>query len=209
MRCARERIVIVVSFSCNAVAVFQVGGTADEVVEFVVSKSVPLVGQRTKLNQASKYAGRPLVVVYYDVNFDHQYVRDTQLVRDKVLQVAGDYLKVAAAEEASLRFAVANEDEYAEELQTLDLADALEDVKVAAFGANSVKFRMDPVDDFTAQDLRRFVDRIVAGKVRPFVRSQPVPRRQTGAVRVVVANSFADQVLSSDKDVLLEFYAPW
>ena len=48
-----------------------------------------------------------------------------------------------------------------------------------------------------------------AGKVKPFFKSQPVPKVQEGPVRTVVADSFSDEVLKSKKDVLIEFYAPW
>ena len=50
--------------------------------------SVPLVGQRTKKNDF-KYTGRPLIVIYYDVNYEHQnFVADTQYIRGKVLEVS-------------------------------------------------------------------------------------------------------------------------
>lgn len=41
-----------------------------DIVDFVRFASVPLVGQRTKRNEAFKYATKPLVVVYFDVNFE-------------------------------------------------------------------------------------------------------------------------------------------
>ena len=47
---------------------------------WIVRKSIPLVGQRTKNNLEFKYAERPLVVVYYDVNFSHQYVKGKLIV---------------------------------------------------------------------------------------------------------------------------------
>ena len=50
-------------------------GLADDIIKFIRFYSVPLVGQRTKRNEAFKYSTQPLVVVYYDVNFQHQYVK--------------------------------------------------------------------------------------------------------------------------------------
>ena len=46
-------------------------------------------------------------------------------------------------------------------------------------------------------------------KLEPFVKSQPVPKKQDGPVRVVVAKTWKEEVLESEKDVLVEFYAPW
>lgn len=85
---------------------FQASGSASDIVSFIRTKSVPLVGQRTKRNEAFKYSTKPLVVVYYDVNFDHQYVKDTQFIRKKVLEVAHVYST------SNAKFAISNEDEY-------------------------------------------------------------------------------------------------
>ena len=53
--------------------------------------------------------------------------------------------------------------------------------------------------------MQDFVD----GKIEPSVKSEPVPEKQDGPVTVVVALNYKEVVLDSDKDVLLEFYAPW
>ena len=57
--------------------------TYKEIIHFVKRSSVPLVGQRTKKNEF-KFVERPMIVVYYDVNYEHQYVKDTQYIRKKV-----------------------------------------------------------------------------------------------------------------------------
>ena len=59
-------------------------------------------------------------------------------------------------------FAISNEEEYIDELRKLDMADANEDVKVAAFD-NGMKFRMDPTDDLQYDELRKFVAELTAG----------------------------------------------
>lgn len=66
-------------------------------------------------------------MVYYDVNFNHNYVRDTQIIRKKILAVAKIY------KDTNIRFAVSNEEEYAEELKALGLHDANEDIKIGAY----------------------------------------------------------------------------
>jgi len=45
--------------------------------------------------------------------------------------------------------------------------------------------------------------------VKPKVKSQPVPKKQSGPVTVVVGSSFEKIVLDKKKDVLIELYAPW
>ncbi|XP_046439075.1 probable protein disulfide-isomerase A4 [Daphnia pulex] len=176
-------------------------GNANDIVNFVKEKSVPLVGQRTKRNEAFKYSTKPLIVVYFDVNFDHQYVKDTQFIRKKVLEVAKIFQK------SNAKFAISNEDEYLEELRGLNLADVNEDIKVAAFDGQ--KFRMEPMDEFDPEEVKEFIDLLSSGKGTPYYKSQPVPKVQEGPVLTVVANSFAKEILQSKKDVLIEFYAPW
>ncbi|KAF1825011.1 PDI precursor protein [Dissoconium aciculare CBS 342.82] len=56
--------------------------------------------------------------------------------------------------------------------------------------------------------LGKFLKDFVAGKVEPSIKSEEIPEKQEG-VTVVVAKSYDDLVINNDKDVLLEFYAPW
>jgi protein disulfide-isomerase A4 len=49
---------------------------------------------------------------------------------------------------------------------------------------------------------------VCEGKVEPYVKSQPVPKKQ-GPVKVVVGKSFDKIVKDPTKDVLIEMYAPW
>lgn len=70
---------------------FQADITADEIAEFIRGTYRPLVGQRTKQNQVFFYSTRPLVVVYYDANFDHQYQKHSEITRAKILKVASEY----------------------------------------------------------------------------------------------------------------------
>ncbi|XP_030455068.1 protein disulfide-isomerase [Syzygium oleosum] len=47
------------------------------------------------------------------------------------------------------------------------------------------------------------------GKVPQYRKSEPIPQDNSEPVKVVVAESLQEVVLNSDKNVLLEFYAPW
>ncbi|KAG7158858.1 protein disulfide-isomerase A4-like [Homarus americanus] len=163
-------------------------GTYREIAAWIEKKSIPLVGQRTMSNKEFKYAARPLVVIYYDY------------IRNKILPVAD--------KNRDLLFVVSNEEEFEEELQSLGLEDSGESVNVAAF-ANNLKYPMDPEDEFSADVLSDFVDKLKSGKLTPHLKSQPVPKHQDGPVRVIVAKNFEQEVMLTKKDVLIEFYAPW
>ncbi|XP_051139321.1 protein disulfide-isomerase [Andrographis paniculata] len=47
------------------------------------------------------------------------------------------------------------------------------------------------------------------GNVKPFKKSEPIPKENNEPVKVVVADNLQDMVFKSNKNVLLEFYAPW
>ncbi|CBZ51751.1 hypothetical protein NCLIV_015430 [Neospora caninum Liverpool] len=69
----------------------------------------------------------------------------------------------------------------------------------------------------SARDLLKFVQEHATSKIEvelppeepPKPLSQSVPTDNSGPVKVIVRNTFEKEVLQSDKDVLLEVYAPW
>ena len=177
-------------------------GTYKEIIQFIRRSSVPLVGQRTKKNANFKYPEKPLIVIYYDVNYAHQYVKDTQFIRKKILEIGKHFV------DSNLKFAIANEDEYEDEIKSLGLEDSGSDVNVACF-TDKQKFRMEPVDDFESSDLANFIEDLRTGKVKPFMRSMPVPKKQDTIVRKVVAHNYDEEIHKTKKDAVMFFYAPW
>jgi len=177
-------------------------GTYKEIIQFIRRSSVPLVGQRSKKNTHFKYPEKPLIVIYYDVNYAHQYVKDTQFIRKKILDIAKHFV------DSNLKFAIANEDEFEDEIKSLGLEDSGSDVNVACF-TDKQKFRMEPVDDFESSDLSNFIEDLRTGKVKPFMRSMPVPKKQDTIVRKVVAHNYDEEIHKTKKDAVLFFYAPW
>lgn len=50
---------------------------------------------------------------------------------------------------------------------------------------------------------------LCTGKLKPIIKSQPLPKNNKGPVKVVVGKTFDEIVMDTQKDVLIEFYAPW
>ncbi|KAJ3610539.1 hypothetical protein NHX12_022631 [Muraenolepis orangiensis] len=171
-----------------------------DVQDFFREHAAPLVGHRKKSNDAKRYTKRPLVVVYYGVDFSFDYRKTTQFWRSKVLEVAIDFPEYT--------FAIADEEDYADELKSLELSDSGEEVNVAILGEDGKKFAMEP-EEFDSEVLRDFVLAFKKGKVKAVIKSQPLPKNNKGPVKVVVGNNFDDIVMDPAKDVLIEFYAPW
>ncbi|XP_057448991.1 protein disulfide isomerase-like 1-4 [Lotus japonicus] len=81
--------------------------------------------------------------------------------------------------------------------------------KVVAFAGNNdgSKFLYD--GEVTVDKIKAFGEDFLEDKLKPFLKSDPVPETNDGDVKIVVGNNFDDIVLDESKDVLLEIYAPW
>uniref|UniRef100_G1SFV1 Protein disulfide-isomerase n=1 Tax=Oryctolagus cuniculus TaxID=9986 RepID=G1SFV1_RABIT len=179
----------------------QQGSTEGSAIkDHVVKHALPLVGHRKTSNDAKRYTKRPLVVVYYGVDFSFDYRAATQFWRSKVLEVAKDFPEYT--------FAIADEEDYAAEVKDLGLSESGEDVNAAILDESGRKFAMEP-EEFDSDVLREFVTAFKKGKLKPVIKSQPVPKNNKGPVQVVVGKTFDSIVMDPKKDVLIEFYAPW
>lgn len=54
-----------------------------------------------------------------------------------------------------------------------------------------------------------FIDKFRQNKLEPFYKSEPIPQKNDGNVFKIVGKNFEKEVLNSNKDVLIKFYAPW
>ncbi|KAF4974042.1 hypothetical protein FZEAL_9014 [Fusarium zealandicum] len=71
------------------------------------------------------------------------------------------------------------------------------------------KFPYDQEKEITHDNIAKFIEDFTEGKIEPSIKSEPIPETQEGPVTVVVAKSYDAVVLDNEKDVLIEFYAPW
>lgn len=75
--------------------------------------------------------------------------------------------------------------------------------------AKNQKFPYDQAKALSHDDVGSFVQDFLDGKIEPSIKSEPIPEKQEGPVTVVVAHNYKEVVIDNEKDVLLEFYAPW
>jgi len=69
------------------------------------------------------------------------------------------------------------------------------------------KFILD--GEVTLDKLKVFGADFLEDKLKPFYKSDPIPKTNDGDVKIVVGDNFDEIVLDESKDVLLEIYAPW
>ncbi|VDM52112.1 unnamed protein product [Angiostrongylus costaricensis] len=170
----------------------------DKIKKFLVHETVGMAGIRTQSN-LFQFEQRPLVIVYYNVD----YLKDpkgSNYWRNRVLKVAQDYKR-------KVHFAVSNKEEFSSEVDQNGLAMRKDsDKPIVAALTDEGKFPMD--DEFSVENLKAFVENLLARKLEPYMKSEPIPDN-TGVLKVAVAKNFKELVMNSKQDALIEFYAPW
>ncbi|CAK5073066.1 unnamed protein product [Meloidogyne enterolobii] len=108
-------------------------------------------------------------------------------------------------------FAVADEEEFAKELEAVGLGTSGLEQNVIIFGVDGKKYPMDPdkYDEDLEENLIAFLKDFGKGKVKAHLKSQPIPKADKGPVFTLVGNNFETIVNDESKDVLIEAYAPW
>jgi protein disulfide-isomerase A1 len=74
----------------------------------------------------------------------------------------------------------------------------------------SGQMRKFPLEGGVSEEaITEHIENYLAGKAKPFFKSEPVPEDNSGPVTVIVGKNFDEIVMDESKDVLLEIYAPW
>jgi protein disulfide-isomerase A1 len=169
----------------------------DAIEKFVKVASTPLIGEVGPETYAGYMAaGIPLAYIF----------AETQEERD---QFAKELKPLAEKHKGVINFATIDAKSFGQHAGNLNL----ELGKFPAFAIQKTdvneKYPYSQEKEITEKNIGQFVDDFVAGKAEPSIKSEPIPETQEGPVSVVVAKNYKDVVIDNDKDVLLEFYAPW
>ena len=109
---------------------------------------------------------------------------------------------------SNLKFAISNEEEFEDEIKALGFVDSGNAVDVAAF-TEKQKFPLRYEDDFSADLLATFIEDLRTGKIKPYMKSLPVPKKQEGFVKKIVADNYDEEIHKVKKDAVVFFHAPW
>ncbi|XP_073337370.1 protein disulfide isomerase family A, member 8 isoform X2 [Pagrus major] len=147
---------------------------------------------------------RDLLTAYYDLDYHHN-PQGSNYWRNRVMKVASKYAG------RGLTFSVANKKDFLSELEDdfgLGTSDGGELPFITIRTKLGHKYTMR--EEFTrdGQSLERFLDDYFAGLLKRYVKSEPLPEKNSATVKVVVAESFDDIVNDPGKDVLIQFYSP-
>jgi protein disulfide-isomerase A1 len=168
----------------------------EKLVEFAKVASTPLVGEVGPDTYTSYMdAGIPLAYIFVDNPDDKAKL--TKAVKPLAQKFKG-----------KINFATIDANAFGAHAQNLNL-----EQKWPAFAIQETvknqKFPFDQEKELTEEAIAKFVEEFFDGKIAPSIKSEQIPEKQEGPVHVVVAHNYEDVVMDDDKDVLVEFYAPW
>jgi len=174
-------------------------GDFAEITSFVRQNSVPLIDEIGPENY-KKYidSGIPMAFLFIDSKVDGQ--KDTYIDRA---------VEVAKSTKGKVNWIWIDWGKYSRHSERVGLSGkTVPSFAIDDFAAGK-HYAFDESKDVTADGLSEFVQQFLSGSLSPTIRSEEVPADNSGPVTVVVAKNFDEVVLNNDKDVLLEFYAPW
>merc|ERR1711874_866379 len=155
-----------------------------------------ICGHRSMDN--AKEFKEPLVVAYYGVDYVKN-VKGTNYWRNRVLKVGKEF--------SGFNFAVSDKNDFQQEMSEFGMEFVSGDKPVVTARVKGLKYKM--TEEFSMETLKDFLTQLEAGNVEPWIKSEPVPDNSAAGVKVAVAKNFDELVTKSEKDVLVEFYAPW
>lgn len=178
--------------------------TSNKIKKFIQDNIFGICPHMTQDNQ-DQLRGKDLLVAYYEVDY-HRNPKGSNYWRNRVMKVAKSFLDQGK----KLNFAVANKGEFRSDVSEFGLDDRSSDLPLVAIRTSKGdKYVM--TEEFSADGkaLERFLQDYFDGKLKRYLKSEPIPENNDGPVKVVVAENFDSIVNDDSKDALIEFYAPW
>eukprot|EP01120_Amphizonella_sp_Union-15-10_P013097 TRINITY_DN6028_c0_g2_i1.p1 TRINITY_DN6028_c0_g2~~TRINITY_DN6028_c0_g2_i1.p1 ORF type:complete len:485 (-),score=112.50 TRINITY_DN6028_c0_g2_i1:28-1482(-) len=187
-------------YSADKAAIASTDLTSNQtIVDFINQNGYPLVNEfgQAVFTRAQK-TKKPIVVGF--IMPDEHLESNTGIIRQLAVQFSNKAVFVIASSEQDLKYA-ANWGASGTVYPTMVFVDLrLPSPKPIAFYEDVV---------LSVESGAEFIEGSLAGTVAGFIKSEPVPESNDGPVKVVVGKSFNDIVYDAEKDVLVEFYAPW
>jgi protein disulfide-isomerase A1 len=169
----------------------------DDIESFAKTASIPLVGEVGPETYAGYMAAKiPLAYIFAETP-------------EERAELAELLKPIAEKHRGAVSFATIDAKAFGAHAGNLNLKTDVFPAFAIQETVKNQKFPWDQEKKITHDDIAKFVDDFVAGKIAPSIKSEPIPESQKGPVTVIVAHNYDDIVMDNNKDVLVEFYAPW
>merc|ERR1712061_584739 len=194
---------------------------ADEAKAFVDGKTVAVIGcfkdETTDAAKAFLAVASNLDDLAFGVTGDEAVCSEYGVSGEGVVMVktfddGKAVLTEGLTEEAVAMFVTINTDEedHKRILEFFGIVDSeLPTFRAIRLGEEMAKFK--PEDDsVTAENVEKFVSDFQEGKLKQHLMSEEIPEDwDKEPVKVLVGKNFHEVAMNAEKDVLVEFYAPW
>ncbi|XP_034031688.1 protein disulfide-isomerase A3 [Thalassophryne amazonica] len=178
--------------------------TSNKIKKFIQDNIFGICPHMTDDNK-DQIKGKDLLVAYYDVDYEKN-PKGSNYWRNRVMKVAKGFLDQGE----KLSFAVANKNMFGHEISEFGMDHGSGELPLVAIRTTKgEKYVMTEEFSRDGKALERFLQDYFDGKLKRYLKSEPIPEDNTGPVKVVVAENFDSVVNDETKDVLIEFYAPW
>merc|ERR1711878_213406 len=196
-----EGVVVVKTFD-DGKAVLTEGLTEEAVAKFVTSESLPLVIDFNHETAQKIFSGevKSHFLLFSSAKAD-DHEDKLSILRDMAKKNKGNMLFVTIN---------TDEEDHKRILEFFGIVDSeLPTFRAIRLGEEMAKFK--PEDDkFDAENVEKFVTDFLDGKLKQHLMSEEIPEDwDKEPVKVLVGKNFHDVAMNAEKDVLVEFYAPW
>merc|ERR1712172_466451 len=196
-----EAVVVVKTFD-DGKAVLTEGITEEEVAKFVSAESLPLVVDFNHETAQKIFSGevKSHFLLFSSAKADDHEDKLT-IMREQAKKNKGKMLFVTIN---------TDEEDHKRILEFFGIVDSeLPTFRAIRLGEEMAKFK--PEDDsVTAENVEKFVTDFQEGKLKQHLMSEEIPEDwDKEPVKVLVGKNFHDVAMDVNKDVLVEFYAPW
>merc|ERR1712207_2393 len=196
-----EGVVMVKTFD-DGKAVLTEGLTEEAVAKFVTSESLPLVIDFNHETAQKIFSGevKSHFLLFSSAKAD-DHEDKLSILRDMAKKNKGNMLFVTIN---------TDEEDHKRILEFFGIVDSeVPTFRAIRLGEEMAKFK--PEDDkFDAENVKAFVSDFLEGKLKQHLMSEEIPEDwDKEPVKVLVGKNFHDVAMNAEKDVLVEFYAPW
>ncbi|CAK8535790.1 unnamed protein product [Lathyrus sativus] len=172
--------------------------TSDKIIEFLGYNKFPLVTKMTEMNSVRVYSSPIKHQVFVFANID-----DFKNLLDPLQEVARTFKS-----KIMIIYVDINDEDLAKPFLTMFGLEDSTNTVVAAFDKGMTsKFLLESKP--TRSNIEEFCNNLVQGSLSTYFKSQPIPDNTEASVQVVVGKTFDDEILNSEKDVILEVFTPW
>ena len=176
--------------------------TEEEVAKFVSAESLPLVVDFNHETAQKIFSGeiKSHFLLFSSAKADDHEEKLT-IMREQAKKNKGKMLFVTIN---------TDEEDHKRILEFFGIVDSeLPTFRAIRLGEEMAKFK--PEDDsVTAENVEKFVTDFQEGKLKQHLMSEEIPEDwDKEPVKVLVGKNFHDVAMDVNKDVLVEFYAPW